>query len=1051
MLKIQLTLFLLLSVSITGFSQSNMWKDIAAPKQENKIISVDNFRTVSIDFQELKNTMAGAPNVFNTSIKSSSFILQIPNPDGGFWDFRLVESSIMEPELQDHYPQIRTFIGQGTGDHRNATLRADYTLKGFHAQVLMPGKSYYIDPYSDQDLNTYIVYTREAFFESSSKQMPECNPMGESVVTPPSPANKSNGSNGVSGSDYPFLANITTNGTQLRTYRLALACTGEYAQFQGGTVPLALSAMTTSMNRVNGVFVRDLSLEMILVANTDELIYLNGATDPYTNNNGGTMLGQNQTTCDNVIGSSNYDIGHVFSTGGGGVAYLASVCSSFKAGGVTGGPSPVGDPFDIDYVAHEMGHQWGANHTQNNSCQRESTAAYEPGSASTIMGYAGICAPNLQAHSDAYFHNHSYTEMYNFSVNGSGNNCAVVTATNNTPPSITVPSGGFYIPIQTPFELTASATDANEDPLTYCWEEYDLGPATSGSDNNLTNPSGNAPIFRSWSPTTNPTRVFPRLTNLLNNTTVIGELLPTYSRNLTFRCTVRDDNPAGGGVTDGEVAFQASNSSGPFLVLSPNSAVSWIGNTTHNITWDVANTTAAPVSCGNVDIYLSVDGGYTYPYTLLSNTTNDGSASVVIPNVPTSNARIKVKASNNIFFDISNQNFTIQPGSTYDYDVAFSDVIQPSGDICGSQIAPQISFLNLGARTLTSLEILYNLNGGVINSYSWTGNVSTGESTTVTLPNLAVDPGAHTLSILLQNPNSQTDEDNANNSGSQDFNVIELSGEPLPVVNSFTGAFPGTGWSIDNPDNDITWASYTVANDVNCTSSATASLNFYSYNSSGETDDLFSPLIDLNGAAAPSLTFDYSYARYSSTLFDRMQVQILVGCSTDWVTVWDKENLALATAGTVSSNYIPACGDWSSETIDLSEYIGNVVQIRFRGTTGYGNNLYLDNVNVSETAVLDCNGVPNGPTVPGSPCLLNGNPGIIDADCNCIVSNNPPVAMDDSYTTGFNEILTVNAVEGLLENDSDPDGNPISVTLVSGEFWDLSILNRHLYLHLYAE
>ncbi len=1035
MYKSRITLFFILLISFSASSQSTGWTDVSEPRLEEQLISVNTFRTVSVNFELLKNQLSQAPNLRNTPVAASDFTFEIPTPEGGSLTMKIVESSIMAPELQARYPEIRTFTGEGTGAYRNASIRIDYTLKGFHAQVLLPGKSFYIDPFSDQDLNTYIVYTREAFFETSTKRMPECTTEGENLVNPPSPSINQSNQGELSGTDVPFLANITTNGTQLRTYRLALACTGEYAQFQGGTVPLVMSAMTTSMNRVNGVFLQDVSLQMIMVSNNDDLIYLNGATDPYTNNNGGSMLSQNQTTCNSVIGSANYDIGHVFSTGGGGVAYLGSVCGSSKAGGVTGGPSPVGDPFDIDYVAHEMGHQWGANHTFNNSCggNRTASSAYEPGSGTTIMGYAGICPPDLQPHSDAYFHNRSYSQMVNFSVNGSGNSCAVITSTGNTPPTITVPEGGFTIPISTPFELTASASDANDNPLTYCWEEYDLGPATSGSDDDLTNPSGNAPIFRSWNPTTSSTRVFPRLSSIVNNYSTIGELLPTYSRNLTFRCTVRDNAVNGGGVTDGEVAFQATSTSGPFIVTSPNTSLNWTGNSAHAITWNVANTTAAPVSCSNVDIFLSVDGGYTYPYTLLSSTPNDGSATVIIPNVPTTIARVKVKASDNIFFDISNQDFTIQAGSSYQYDVAFSGVVEPYGDICGSEITPQISFTNLGSNTLTSLHILYNLNGGSNSIFNWTGSLNAGQTSTISLPVLAVSPGPKTLNILLQNPNGNTDQSTANNSGSQSFNVIQLVGETLPVTNSFEGSFPGTGWSTDNPDNNITWSSYSVSNDVNCNSSTTARINFYAYDSDGQTDDLISPLLDLNEATAPELSFDYSYARYGSTYFDRMQVQVLVGCSSEWLTVWDKENLELTTAGSVSSSYVPACGDWASESIDLSAYTGNVIQIRFRGLTGFGNNLYLDNIGVLETAILDCYGVPNGPAMPGSPCVLNGNDGTIDNDCNCIVTNNPPVAQNDSYTTGFNETLTVNAANGLLSNDSDLDVDPIFVTIVTAE------------------
>jgi hypothetical protein len=449
----------------------------------------------------------------------------------------------------------------------------------------------------------------------------------------------------------------------LRTYRLALACTGEYASFHGGTVPLVRAAMITSVNRVVGVYEKEVGIRMVLVPNNDTLIFLNAGTDPYSNTNGSAMLSQNQTTIDARIGSANYDIGHVFSTGGGGVASLACVCvNGMKARGVTGSPQPIGDPFDIDYVAHEMGHQFGANHTFNSitgSCgggNRVASRAYEPGSGSTIMAYAGICgSDDLQPNSDPYFHTASYDEIIAYTNNGTGNSCAVITNTGNLAPIVNVPAGGFFIPRSTPFALTGSASDPNNDPLTYDWQQFDLGPAGTWN-----NPSGNAPIFRVWNPTTSPTRTFPRLQNLLNNTTPVGEILPTYGRTLTFRLVARDNKAGGGGVNYAQIQFQVDGNSGPFTVTYPNTNVTLPGYSTPTVTWNVANTNVLPVNCQFVNILLSVNGGNTFPIVLKANTPNDGSEEVLLPDNQTTQARIKVEAVGNIFFDISNVNFSIQ-------------------------------------------------------------------------------------------------------------------------------------------------------------------------------------------------------------------------------------------------------------------------------------------------------------------------------------------------------------------------------------------------------
>ncbi len=617
------------------------------------------YRVVDVDVDALKQMLSIAPYETEVSPKNSTSIINLPMPDGSFESFSFVNSPVMAPELAAKFPEIQVYLGQGI-DNPSSTVRFDLTPQGFHAMILKTGESIFIDPFNPGDLHHCISYTKSSFYANNTTDGWSCGVEENSDLTTP-PASKNGGKEVLrmgpqNSPQFKASQQATSNGTTLRTYRLALACTGEYASYHGGTTLGALSAMNTTMARVNGVFERDVCLRMVIIANNEDIIYLNGSSDPYTNSNGSAMLSQNQNTCNSVIGSSNYDIGHVFSTGGGGIASLQSPCySNYKARGVTGRYQPVGDPFDIDYVAHEIGHQWGANHTQNNSCNRASNAAYEPGSASTIMGYAGICSPNLQNNSDDHFHNKSINEMISFTVNGYGNTCDSPTSTGNSVPTVNAGEGGMYIPASTPFELTAIGSDSNGDQITYNWEQYDLGPATASNDYTLTNPSGNQPIFRSWSSSESPTRTFPRTADLVNNTTTIGEHLPTYTRDLQFKCSVRDNVAGGGAFNDDAVSFSVYGFAGPFKILSPQGG-SLTGGSETIITWDVAGTNAYPINCFQVDILMSTDGGYTFDTVLLENTANNGEAIVTLPNITSYQTRFKVKGSGSIFFDISNIN-----------------------------------------------------------------------------------------------------------------------------------------------------------------------------------------------------------------------------------------------------------------------------------------------------------------------------------------------------------------------------------------------------------
>ncbi|MEI6577096.1 MAG: reprolysin-like metallopeptidase [Bacteroidota bacterium] len=650
-------LFVLLSfltISFLGvFAQtnSNPWQKISASSAEFRKKADPWARTYlayHLSISEMQGLLKQA-SMQGLVSKNASLVFYLPMPNGGFSSFFLTESPVMEKGLSSAFPQIKTYSGRGIEDP-SASLRCDITPFGFHAMMISTGGTVFVDPV---DLNTssdYVVYWKKDALHQGFGQV--CLVEENEEI----PAFKS-----------PASVNDVSIGGLVRNYRLALACTGEYAAYFGGTMIGALSGMVTTMNRVNGVYERELGIHMTMVDNDTLLIFTNAVTDGFSNTNGSTLLGQNQTKCTSLIGAANYDIGHVFSTGGGGIAGLGVVCTdNQKARGVTGSTDPIGDAYDIDYVAHEMGHQFGANHTFNStvgSCSgnRSSIAAYEPGSASTIMGYAGICGnQDLQPHSDDYFHTKSFDEITTYIQNDAGNSCPVIDTTSNHAPVITEIPANFIIPKSTPFRLTAAATDPEGDSLTYCWEEFDRGNAA-----NWNAPVGNVPIFRSFNPKHTGTRLFPKLENILTNTVTIGEIMASYARVLNFRCVVRDNVNDGAGViyNSSPVQVTISAAAGPFAVLSPDTAgISWLQGAVDTVTWAVSGSDTMPVNTPLVNVLLSLDGGYTFPIVLGTAVPNNGAYSFVVPSVYTTQARVMVEGAGNIFFDINNHDFRIWNG-----------------------------------------------------------------------------------------------------------------------------------------------------------------------------------------------------------------------------------------------------------------------------------------------------------------------------------------------------------------------------------------------------
>jgi len=647
-------------IAITGFSFAQtgkaLWKSTVknpeAVTYANKE-SIRNPRLFQLDVAQLRQNLAHTPDRFTAS-RGEGVVVTFPNANGQMESFRVKESSNMAPELAARYPDIKSYIGQGI-ENPASTIYFSLSPLGLQSMVVKADQSAeFIEPYTT-DLSAYAVYKKSD--KAASLDRFACkvidavhNEVGVNAARP------------------------NADDAVLRTFRLAMSVTGEYTAYFGGTKALALAAINNTMTRVNGVFEKDFSARMVLIANTDTVIYTSASTDPYsaaTAGAGGAWNQELQTTLTNNIGNANYDIGHLFgaSGGGGNAGCIGCVCtnptSSVPLGKGSGFTSPAdgipsGDNFDIDYVAHEMGHQFGANHTFTHS--NEGTGVQmEPGSGSTIMGYAGITSLDVQPHSDPYFHAISIQQVTN---NIKAKTCSTNTATGN---SIPTASAGldYTIPKSTPFMLTGTSTDANGDTLTYDWEQMDS--QTTSTAPSATKTSG--VNFRSYNPTTSPTRYFPKMSSVLTGaTTTAGteltvEALPSVARTMNFRMTVRDNRAGGSANNSDDMIVTVNATAGPFSVSSPNTAVSYVGGSTQTITWVVGGTTANGVNCANVDILLSTNGGTTFT-TLLAATPNDGTQAVTIPNTPGTTNRIMVKGTNHIFFDVSNTNFTITAGST---------------------------------------------------------------------------------------------------------------------------------------------------------------------------------------------------------------------------------------------------------------------------------------------------------------------------------------------------------------------------------------------------
>ncbi len=701
MKKLLLFLAFVLSFGQLLAQKSSVWHSISR-SETSKLAKVrtdlkeEGELYFSLDAVAFKQTLVNAKDKFS---KQPSVVVEFPNKNGEIEQFQVWENSNMEPDFQAQFPQIRSYVGKSSVD--GSVVNFSVSPQGIQTILFRGnGTTEFIEAY-DKEATTYRL------FDSSNRA--KRNLICTTVNVPLEIEGEINNK-------------ITSNNLKYKTMRLALSCTGEYAAAFGASTAgtaadkaLVLAAMNATMTRVNGVYEKDLAVHLNMIDNTS-VIYYDATTDPYDDGatgSAGTWNGQLMNTLHSVLGDSAFDIGHLFgATGGGGNAgCIGCVCNNtlatgggattaYKGSGFTSpntGAMPQGDGFDIDFVAHEMGHQLGGNHSftyggiSNQSNPEISVAGVEPGSGSTIMSYAGVAydetssvSYNVQAHSDPIFAWKNINQIQN---NLNTKTCPVTTTLADNLPIVSA-GADYTIPMGTAFMLTGTATDADAtDVLTYLWEENDLGTsATTTANCFVTSTKTVGPNFRIFKPSANKFRYFPQMGKILSGTLAVAtgstsnwESVSTVARTLNFTFTTRD-NHLGGGQTATDAAIITVNTSGGAFSVSSQSTtgISYPGNSTQTVTWVPGSTASAPFNSPTVDILISTNVSTsieTYNATtptspnpttwttIASAVPNNGSYVVTLPNVTTSTAtcRFMVKAVGNVFLAVNAKNFTITP------------------------------------------------------------------------------------------------------------------------------------------------------------------------------------------------------------------------------------------------------------------------------------------------------------------------------------------------------------------------------------------------------
>ncbi len=948
----KLTFFIILLISFLSNAQNNnFWQSARIDNipKENIVDNSGNIKNAlyySLNENQFIARLKSAPKRQNSS--TSSVIIQLPNSKGGFNEFELFEVQTLAPALADKYPGIKSYVGVNS---KNKTEKVTITLtpQGVNAKISTQAGSTSIIPIT----TTGFIYK---VFDSNDALTSPFNCEFEDIIQGQGFSSKSNNNNSIS----------TIDDSTLRTYRFAAAVTAEYSDFfitraglNSGTdaqkKAVVLAAMTVSLDRINSIVENDLAIRFEFIATTDNYIFLDATTDPYSdfdpiNNYNLILLTENATYLDGAVGNANYDIGHVFSiypnSLPGGVANLSSLCSGSnnKAAGVTTANIPEGELFNMIF-AHEIGHQLGATHSYNNACSgnRSDVTAYETGSGITIMGYAGICPPNVIVPDDRVGHYHAANiiQMANHINNNSP--CGQTTTITNSPPN-TTPLTNYTIPKSTPFALDIQATDANGDNLTYNWEQYDKEISTQPP---LATALG-GPNFRGYDVSTSSIRYFPRLEDvLIGEYEPLWEVLPSVARDLNFVVTVRDNNPLGGQVVQEFNTLTVDDTAGPFRVTSqPGVTFFWETGSNVDITWDVANTdNVSGVNSQLVDIYLSTDGGVTFNTLLADDTPNDGLQSITVPNTLTTNARVMVRSADNVFFDINEATIEITnsvASCLTPQDISLEDISTNSANI---------SWFYASASIPTAGTDYYLVTNGLVpdSATAPTGSFSSATTSTIfnnLLPNTTYD-------LYLRSNCGGVDVSNWSNS--LNF-TTDCDAIPAPYIENFDGLEWTSGFNTDtiddcwrrnpnNPFDNYGWRvrSSTLNSNTGPSIDISGSGNFILAHASGYDDYseaiLEMPSINLSTLSIPNLKF--SYHMFGNSM-GTLKVQVKEISSSSYTDVF-----LISGQQQTSSN-----DSFIQETIDLNAFANQTINVRFIAIRGenFTSDIALDEVKIEETS-----------------------------------------------------------------------------------------------------